>query len=277
MHLFTPNPMSLPGTVTVLLAPSSTAVPPSFRGVQADADGHAHLLAEVQRLRGRVYLADGAITESQLTVDGRHVQAADACSWHVVMLSPDGRVTGCARYQEHAPGTPPEALGVWRSALARDAHWHEHLRAAVCAEMEIARQRGVAFVELGGWAVAEECRGTSQALDIALSTFALSGRIGGAIGLTTATVRHASSRMLRKLGGRPLVDAGMELPAYHDAQYECMMEILRFDSDAPGSRFAMLLHDRANTLETLPTVVPTWTSAVASHAAVGFMEGAVAA
>ncbi len=259
MYLFTPNPLSLSGTVTVLLAPSATAVPTSFREVQTDASGHAHMLAEVQRLRGRVYLADGAITEGQLTADGRHVQAADASSWHVVMLNPGGKVTGCARYQEHAPGTSPEGLGVWKSALAHDPAWQDHLRAAVRDEMTLAQQRGIAFVELGGWAVAEECRGTTHALEIALSTFALSGRIGGAIGLTTATVRHASSRMLRKLGGRPLVSAGVELPAYHDPQYDCMMEILRFDSAEPGGRFAPMLGARADALAAIPTVVPART------------------
>lgn len=212
------------------------------------------MLAGVQRLRARAYLEDGAITTAQLTPDGRHVQAADATSWHVVQIRPNGQVVGAARYQEHAPGTPVSALGVWTSALAHDPAWRDTLRSAIQSEMTLARRRGVAFAEVGGWAVAREHRGGSDALETALSTFALAAHAGGAIALTTATVRHSSSRILRRLGGRLLEHAGVELPSYFDPTYDCTMEILRFDAGEPSDRFRAMLERLTAKMQAMPVV-----------------------
>ncbi len=254
MLLTAPNRTSLPTSLTVLLAPSAAVVPGTFSDVSVDAPGHAHLLAGVQRLRARAYLEDGAITSAQITPDGRHVQAADAQSWHVIQIRPNGEVVGAARYHVHAPGTPVTALGVWTSALAQDPSWRATLRAAIEDEMALAARRGIGFAEVGGWAVAKEHRGSSDALETALSTFALAAHAGGAIALTTATVRHASSRMLRRLGGRSLSFAGVELPSYFDPQYDCMMEILRFDASEPSERFQALLSRTAAKMHALPIV-----------------------
>jgi hypothetical protein len=47
--------------------------------------------------------------------------------------------------------------------------------------------------------------------------------------------------MLRRIGGTSLSVRGQELPAYEDPQYGCTMELLRFDSRVPSSRFAPLI------------------------------------
>jgi hypothetical protein len=101
----------------------------------------------------------------------------------------------------------------------------------------VARQRGISLVEVGGWAIAKEARFSTDALRLALSTFALARMLGGCIGLTTATVRHCSAAILRKLGGRSLHVDGQEIPRYFDTAYDCDMEILRFDSDEPNPRY----------------------------------------
>ena len=53
------------------------------------------LVEAVQRFRGAIYAADGAVT-----FDGdRHIEAADAESYHVVLLR-DGEIKACLRYQQ---------------------------------------------------------------------------------------------------------------------------------------------------------------------------------
>src|SRR6188768_1313676 len=62
----------------VVLAPPNLRVPEFFQRVTADSSERETLLTAVQKLRGSVYLADGAIQADQLTKDGRHVTPEDA-------------------------------------------------------------------------------------------------------------------------------------------------------------------------------------------------------
>lgn len=221
----------------MLLAPTSEVVPDAFRSIRVDRGQHARLLAAVQRLRGSVYLDDGAITPAQLTTDGRHIQEADRHSWHVLSVQPDGTVTGCARYRPHPCDVSPEDLGIWESSLARDPQWGAALREAVANQIDQARRTGLSYVEVGGWAVARTHRGTKHAFETAVSAYALASGLGGCMGITTATVRHCSSRILRKLGGASLVAGSQTLPSYFDPRYGCEMEILRFDSRTLNRRY----------------------------------------
>lgn len=252
MPAVSPSPEN--GSSLVLLAPSAEAVPPDFSHVDVDSATHTSLLKSLQRFRGSVYLRDGAVTPAQLSVDGRHVQTADAPSWHVLSLQPDGRVMACARFRVYDASTAPEALGVWSSALARDAEWSVRLRAAVEHEMSLARARGFKYAELGGWAIAEECRCTTHVATTAFSTYALAEALGGCLGVTTATVRHCSSRILRKLGGRSLTTGDLTIPSYFDPNYGCDMEILRFDSTTPGRKYDLYISRMARALRELPVI-----------------------
>jgi hypothetical protein len=238
----------------MLLAPSEALVPGSFPAVDVSPERHEKILAQLQRLRGSVYLHDGAITSTQLSSDGRHVVGVDSASWHVVSVQADGRVTGCARYRAYGKNAQPEHLTAWRSALARDWTWRGTLHMALESEISLARKRKVDYVEVGGWAIAEDMRFTMEAMNIALSTFALAQSIGGAIGLTTATVRNCSSRILRKIGGRSLGLPGCPLPSYFDPHYGCEMELLRFDSNAPNPRYQTRIDDILSRFFELPVV-----------------------
>ena len=238
----------------MLLAPSEALVPLTFPAVDVNPDRHAAILAELQRLRGSVYLHDGAITSAQLSADGRHIVGIDSASWHVVSVQADGRVTGCARYRAYGKNTQPEHLTAWRSALANDRTWRGTLHMALESEISLARKRKIDYVEVGGWAIAEDMRYTMEAMNIALSTFALAQSIGGAIGLTTATVRNCSSRILRKIGGRSLGLPGCPLPSYFDPQYGCEMELLRFDSNAPNPKYQSRIDDILSRFFELPVV-----------------------
>ena len=222
----------------LILAPDPEAVPPVFRRVHCTADWHAAVLSEVQRMRGAAYLNDGAIDSGQLTPDGRHVQPADTSSWHVVGLNRDIGVVGCARYWHHTEPVIFDELGVSQSALLKSPEWGAKARAAVEKGIDYAARNGLAYVEVGGWAVRDEIRGTPEALRIALSTYSLARSLGACIGITAATVRHHSSTILRRIGGRRLRSStGEELPTYYDPRYGCDMEIVWFDSRSPDPRY----------------------------------------
>jgi hypothetical protein len=221
----------------MLLAPRHAPVPNAFRTVEVDSDRHEHFTMAIQRLRGSVYMEDGAISQAHLSPDGRHIQDADQHSWHVLSVDEDGNVCACARYRPHAEEVRPEDLGVWQAALAQDPHWQSTLRNAIANEIDRARRLGVAYVEVGGWAVSRLRRGTTHAFETAVSSYALASGLGGCIGITTATVRHCSSRILRKLGGHSLQAAGVQIPSYFDPRYGCEMEILGFDSRSLNRRY----------------------------------------
>jgi hypothetical protein len=225
----------------VLLAPRQFKQRPGFGTLSADRARHDHLLGEMQRFRGAIYLSDGAIRSSDLTADGRHCQVADNESWHVLSLDRHNFVKGCSRYRSYDESVRFEHFGVSRSEIARSELWANRLFRAVQNELAVAQERGISMVEVGGWAVAKEARFGTDALRLALSTFSLARMLGGCIALTTATVRHCSAAILRKLGGRSLEVDGQAIPRYFDTAYDCDMEILRFDSAEPNPRYAETL------------------------------------
>jgi hypothetical protein len=212
-------------------------MPEVFRNVDPSNRRHQQLLASMQRLRGSVYMADGAVRRSQLTADGRHKVNVDENSWHVLSLNASGEVVACLRFLEesHAPGF--DALGVRHAALARCPHQGARFRQAVEREIENARTTSIGFGEVGGWAVREDHRWTPDSLRIVLATYALLELLGGCAGVATATFRHGSATMLRRIGLSILQTDGEEIPPYHDPQYGCLMQILRFDSRFPNPKY----------------------------------------
>lgn len=65
------------------------------------ADEAPEIIADVQRFRGRIYLAEGAIAE--LAADGRHIEAVDETAYHLVERRA-GEIRGCLRYQRVGKG-----------------------------------------------------------------------------------------------------------------------------------------------------------------------------
>lgn len=239
----------------VLLAPARSFIPQTFKRRFSDATRHTQLLFEAQRVRGRIYVADGAVKASQLTSDGRHVQAADADSWHLLSVDRSGQVQGCARYRHLTGKVGFDDLTVRDSWLARSDEWRLSLRAAVETEIFRARLRGAAFSEVGGWAIVPEKRCTAEALRIAMATYALAQTLGGCLGISTATERHHSSSILRRIGGRSLQHDGTELPSYYDPQYRCQMEVLRFDSNSPDAGCRRFVERLSGRLADVPVVI----------------------
>jgi len=226
----------------VLLSPSNTVVPDCFGRVTADTTQRDQLLAAMQRLRGRIYLEDGAIEAGHLT-DGRHLVHLDEGSWHLLVVDGYDQVRGCVRFHAYPQTTRFTQLNVARSPLAYSAEWGGRLRGAVESELELSRRLDLPCVEVGGWALAEEIRGTSEAVRMALAMYSLSQALGGSIGISTVTRRHCSASILRRIGGNSLKYDGLELPPYDDPQFKCEMEVLRFYSWAPNPRYEVWIEE----------------------------------
>ena len=251
----------------ILLAPAGVTPRGTFRHVTGDSTSRQSLLAEMQRLRGRIYLNDGAISHRELMPDGRHVQAIDDQSWHLLLINNRGRVLGCTRYLQHHASTSYSRLRVRTSALAESERWGEPLRLAVETELASARDVGFSFVEVGGWALDESVRNSTDALRSVLFTYAWSHVIGGCVGLSMATHRNGSAAILRRIGGRPLMWDGAELPPYYDPHYKCEMEVLRFDSRIPSMKYQATIDEMRSEIPSVPVIcehkpVDAWHSLV---------------
>ena len=238
----------------ILLAPGSARIPQGFRNVAVDPLRHGEILADMQKMRGRIYLDDGAIARCQLGIDDRHCSPADDQSWHLLTLDDHERVSGCVRYREHHNTTAFRHLGLRESALARCDRWGTTLEAAVESDLATARQLAISFVEVGGWALAKERRCTGEALRTALATYSLAEILGGCVGIATATVRHSSASILRRIGGQSLEFDGETLPPYYDPQYNCEMEIVRFKSDAPNHKYRRWIEQISASLLDVPVL-----------------------
>jgi hypothetical protein len=220
----------------VLLPPEDAAMPSCFGRISPDNKRYTELLHGMQRLRGRVYVEDGALQTSQLTPDGRHILSSDASSWHLLMCQ-NNEVSGCMRYSVHYGSVPFHALGVAEAAPAQCEERSSAVRSAVEREIKKASLLGLGFGEAGGWALDRELRGSTAALRLVLSTYSLAQLLGDAIVLSTATLRNGSATILCRIGGEPLnLDTG-ELEDYYDPKYNCQMRLLRFDSRIPNPKY----------------------------------------
>jgi len=237
----------------VLVAPPAEMIPHVFKSVRVEPSEHHRLVREVQRMRGAVYLEDGAVQRDELSPDGLHQTPEDERSWHLLFMN-GGQVTACAWLMVHTVEASFEQLRVRHTPLARMEDWRAKLWFAVELELAKARAEGWAFGEVGGWAVARESRCTSEGLLLALAAYSLGRKLGGARGMTTATVRHSSSTILRRLGGVPLTAQDEEIPPYHDPKYGCTMEILKFDARRPNAKYAPLVDMLRRKLAHVPVI-----------------------
>ena len=237
----------------LLLAPNAS-VPAFFGNVSFDPSRHRHLIRDMQKLRGGIYFEDGALGRDQLTHDGLHETAEDEKSWHLLMIDSERRVTGCAWYLEHDSAVRVEDLRVRQSPLARTAASRKHLWRSVEAELRRAREERLRYAEVGGWAVSKTSRCTSEGLVLALAGYSLGRISGGCLGITTATVRHCSSSILRRLGGASLEADGSPVPTYYDPRYRCEIELLRFDSRSPHPKFAGLIERLREKMATVQVI-----------------------
>lgn len=248
-----------------ILAPSKVGRSIWSGSFRVDKRLHYRLLRSAQQLRARCYLADGAISPAQITQDERFEMPDDEQSWHFLIITSDGEVVGAVRYSLFHPSQGFSSLRISELIQFTNTNWVEKLIGAVQADLRLARERGSLYAELGGWAIAEEYRGTKLALETVLASYAWGALVrGGCICSCTATVRHRSASILRRIGGRPLETADGTLPAYWDPRYGCEMEVLRFDSHAVEPRYQDIIAQMQSTLR--------YTAAIQSEPAVNGMK-----
>ena len=237
-----------------LLAPPQTHSNSAFGRSKINEQLYRQSLASVQSLRGRIYLKDGAIQPWELDEHGRFCMRGDEQSWHFLLIDEEEQAIGCAKYLVH-PGTVRfESLRISHSPIARHRLWGMKVRQAVEADLKRAREENLSYVEVGGWALSEEWRGTRAALEILVASYALGQLWGGSIGSCTATVRHHSSSILRRIGGCSFQVDGERVPPYDDPYYGCTMELLRFDSRSPAQRFIPLIDQLKAKVASTPTI-----------------------
>jgi predicted GNAT family N-acyltransferase len=239
-----------------LLAPAKSGIAQNFSNPTNNEHLYGHFLSEMQKLRGSIYLKDGAIKSWELDDDGRYRMQGDEQSWHLLLLDEEKSVIGCARYLVHTGDVSYDRLRISHSPLAGCPDWGSKVRSAVEEDLRRVRDARINYVEVGGWALSEQWRGTRAALEILVGSYALGQLWGGCIGSCTATVRHSSSSMLRRLGGQSFELAGECLPSYNDPEYECVMELLRFDYRSPAPRFLPLIHQLKSVLSKAPVATP---------------------
>lgn len=239
----------------LLLAPTLVAGGP-FTEVVVDSSRHHGRLAEAQKLRGRIALHEGAVDRTQLSPDGRHVQAADRHSWHLLTLDNDGRVAACMRYLPHRRGARFNDLAISRSSMALSKTWGRHLRTAVEEDMQSAHERDCSYVELGGWVISEALRCTTEALRMIATAYAFAQLCGGALGISSASTQRCSATILKRIGGQQMRARGVELPSFYDTHYRCHMEVLRFDSSKPNPRYGKWMDACRSHLKDVPVICP---------------------
>jgi hypothetical protein len=238
----------------VLVAPPNATLGDAFNNVTVDPFQHQQLIREMQRLRGSIYLDEGNIAPHQLTADGRHQTAEDDKGWHLLMTGADGRVRSCALYILYENTASIADLRVRQCPLVQVPEWNTKVKGAVESEIARARRAGLRFAELGGWAIAKERRGTPEGLMMALATYGLARTLGGALGITTANVAHSCSSILRRLGGAFLEFEGTTIPSYFDPRYNTTIDLLRFDSRNPSTKYADLIDIVKEKLANVPII-----------------------
>jgi hypothetical protein len=236
----------------VLLAPSESWIP--FGQAVEDVSHHEQLLGAAQRLRGRIYVQDGALRPRDLSMDGRHIEPADALSWHLLTVDQNQAVTACIRYLAHPPGVSFSELLLSRSLMGQTPDFVRTVRRTVQAELDRVSRLGFSYVELGGWALGEELRCSTEAIRMLLMMYALSQSLGGALAISTATTRHHSSSILRRVGGTRLVEHGKEISPYFDPNYNCEMDLVSFDSRTPSPCYAERIEEFREALFHIPVI-----------------------
>jgi hypothetical protein len=238
----------------IILAPIGATIPGAFKLVGSNDWLHAAFLTSMQRFRGKIYLEDGAVRPEHLTTDGRHYLPVDEESWHILTLNEESKICACLRVHQQAAEPTFEELPVSQSALSDCPTWGVKLRKAVESEIVKAGAAQLGFGDIGGWAIAAERRRTLEPLRTILAGFGLTQHLGNLLGIATATCKHGSAPILRKLGLSPLQAGEETIPVYFDPHYNSEMELLRFDSRRPNPKYRKWVGELRALLSIAPVI-----------------------
>jgi len=202
-----------------------------------DAENYDASIAQIQRFRGAIYRADGAIPSGALDADGRHRVASDEGNYHVCAWTKKGEMAGCFWLGVHRPGSLIDSLCL-APALGRiEGAIRPEVNSAISKVMDRAWRQGMLFGEVGGWAVEPDFRRSRDLMAMPLVAFVAYEQFGSALVVAHATHRHASAHILKEIGGVSLASNGTAFLPYYDSYYGCLMEFICFDSRRPAKRF----------------------------------------
>jgi hypothetical protein len=239
-----------------LIAPSTRAkVLQTFSCVAADLGRHAEMIDRIQRFRSGVYRADGAIPRSDSGDATNHSLNLDHRSWHVLVTGDDEQILACLRYT-HLVGRPIllGRLHLMRMVERAEPETARKLRAAVQVFLDEANRRGNSMSEVGGWATGPEVRNSVKGLLLVCACWFLAELLQDPLGLATATTRHNSAGILRRLGGFSLDCGGMALDAFFDGYHGCEMQILGFSAHGLASQYRSTAADITSYLRNAPVL-----------------------
>lgn len=204
---------------------------------------HRAAISEVQRFRGCVYTADGAIPVSALDEEGRHYQEFDYENYHLCLLNRERQIRGCFRLRLHEPTVEICDLRLNDVVRRMPSGLAVLCYGALASLFELSRREGVRIGEVGGWAVDEQLRHRRASTYLPFAAWSLYQILGNAIVLASATSRHHSSAILKRIGGFPLVHGDEQLPCFMDSFHGCEMELLGFNSRRPHPKYAKIVAD----------------------------------
>jgi len=217
-----------------ILAPAADL----YDSVRVDAKEYLARLRDVQRLRNTAFAAHG------MTADHMDEYASDdeQCL-HIVMTNDEGSATACVRCLDQ-----PNTVDV-TELRAYAPEWPADMVAAVASDLGEARRAGFLYGEWGSFVVDASRRGTTEALVVALASYALGRLRGGALGLTLANVKYGAASILRRISADETV-----LPGYFDSRYYADVELVRFDSRRPASKYERMVAQLQARLATVPVL-----------------------
>jgi len=217
-----------------ILAPPGVVVPDHLLSVRPDQHAYESLLSAIQRFRGSVYVADGAIPASELDDQGRHFSITDFRSWHVYLLDQQFSMAACARLRGY-----PETVGSHDLYLAHTlrrlpADQRSRYEAALQVHLDRLQHEGKRIAEVGGLAVDPQARGGTKTVILIAACWALMRALDSPYwGLSTTTLRYHANELMRRFGAYPLEDNGVPLPPFFDSFHQCDLELLVFDPSRP--------------------------------------------
>lgn len=241
-----------------VVAPSSAHVPEWLTNVLVNEGMYRNLVDEIQRFRGYVYVKDKAIPSSSLDEQGRHYSEYDFRAWHIVLRDRRQELCGAIRVGL-MPWTRINDISDLQVVqyLARLSAGNDEkatLQTVVRNFLENCRTIQPTVWEPGAWAVSEDMRRSRLAPVLAASIWSLGRAIGGAAGVSTATTRHGSSEILKKMGGFELAFNGAPLPPFYDTYHECFIELVGFDSDYLNPRLETTVTEIQDYIKGLPII-----------------------
>jgi hypothetical protein len=199
-------------------------------------------IAKIQRFRGTIYYADGAIPAEALDAEGRHHSVSDERSYHVCVLADEETMAGCFRLRVHRSGSAIDDLCLAPALTRIESAIRPDVSSAISGLMAQAWRQGMLFGEVGGWAVQPDFRRSRDLIAMPLVAFAVYEQFGSALVIAHATHRHSSARILKEIGGFSLTHEGSAFSPYHDSYYGSLMEFVCFDSRRPAERLAPIVH-----------------------------------